>query len=215
MMFKNYIFDLDGTLLDTLVDITNAINYAMEKMGYPIHTKDEVRGYIGDGKKVMIMRAVPKNADEEAMEKVNQLYTEYYRAHLSDFTMPYDGIIDVLDELKSRGCTLAVVSNKTDINAKNVVKTFFGDRFDMVVGKMDCFPTKPAPDSVFYAMETLGIDKESTVYVGDSDVDVMTAHNAGLPCISVTWGNCDRSELLSTETDYIADVPSDILSVKI
>ena len=210
-MFKNYIFDLDGTILDTLDDIANAVNYALDRMNYPTHTTDEVKSYIGNGIRMLIRRAVPKGTAEEDYEKTHLIFAEYYHSHLSDYTKPYDGITDVLDELKAKGCSLAVVSNKTDSAAKSVVKQFFGSRFDMVVGKMDCFPTKPAPDSVLYVMEKLGFDKNETVYIGDSEVDVQTAHNAGLPCIGVTWGNRDKEELVSNGAEFIANKASEIL----
>lgn len=213
MPYSTYIFDLDGTLLDTLTDITNAVNYALGQMNYPERTADEVRSFIGNGIKMLIRRAVPKGTTEADCEKTHQIFREYYLVHIADFTKPYDGIIDVLDTLKKRGCKLAVVSNKTDAGAVSVVKTFFGDRFETVIGKRDCFPTKPAPDSVLFAMKTIGADSSDTVYIGDSEVDVQTAHNAGLPCIGVTWGNRDRSELVENGAEFVVDTPLAILDV--
>lgn len=213
-MYRNYIFDLDGTLLDTLEDLANAVNYSLSQMNYPVHTIDEIRSYIGNGIRMLIRRAVPQETDEGDYNKTLSVFKEYYLAHIADFTKPYDGIINVLDELKSKGCALAVVSNKSDDAAKAVVETFFGNRFDMVIGKMDCFPTKPEPDSVLYVMETLGLNKNETVYIGDSEVDVQTAHNASLQCIGVTWGNRDKEELISNGAEFIAEAPEDILKAK-
>ena len=213
-MFKNYIFDLDGTILDTLEDLANAVNYALEQMNYPVHTLDEIRSYIGNGILMLIRRSVPKGTNEEDYRKTLAIFKKYYLAHIADCTKPYEGIIDVLDELKNKGCKLAVVSNKSDDAAKAVVEKFFGSRFDMVVGKMDCFPAKPEPDSVLYVMEKLSLKKTETVYIGDSEVDVQTAHNAGLPCIGVTWGNRDREELISNGAERIADSPSEILTAE-
>ena len=144
-------------------------------------------------------------------DKTLAIFTAYYLEHIADFTKPYDGIAEVIKTLKSKGCKVAVVSNKADEAAKKVVADFFGDIFDLVVGKMDCFPSKPAPDSVLYVIETLGADKAKCVYSGDSEVDVQTAHNAGLPCVGVTWGNRDVSELIAAGAEYIAEKPHEII----
>lgn len=213
MPYSTYIFDLDGTLLDTLTDITNAVNYSLGQMNYPGRTAGEVCSFIGNGIKMLIRRAVPTGTGEAEYEKTLALFMEYYLVHVADFSKPYDGIIEVVDTLKNRGCKLAVVSNKTDRAATAVVRQFFGSRFDMVVGKRDCFPTKPAPDSVLFVMKNLGADSADTVYIGDSEVDVQTAHNAGLPCIGVTWGNRDRAELVENGAEYVVDSPREILNV--
>lgn len=211
MKYSAYIFDLDGTLLDTLLDLANAVNYALREKGYPERTTDEVRSFIGNGIRVLIKRAVPKDTSESDYEETLAIFTKYYLAHIADNTKAYDGIIEVIEKIKSDGCKVAVVSNKAHEAAQKVVKSFFGDRFDIIVGKMDMFPTKPAPDSVIYVMKSLGIEKGKCVYIGDSDVDVETAHNAGLPCIGVTWGNRDRCVLEEKGAEYIADIPNDIL----
>lgn len=213
MPYSTYIFDLDGTLLDTLTDITNAVNYSLGQMNYPGRTAGEVCSFIGNGIKMLIRRAVPTGTGEAEYEKTLALFMEYYLVHVADFSKPYDGIIEVVDELKNRGCKIAVVSNKTDRAAVAVVRQFFGNRFDMVVGKRDCFPTKPAPDSVLFVMKNLGADSADTVYIGDSEVDVQTAHSAGLPCIGVTWGNRDRAELVENGAEYVVDSPREILNV--
>lgn len=213
MTYSTYIFDLDGTLLDTLLDLANAVNHAMQSMGYPTRTVDEVRSFIGNGIRMLIKRSVPTGTSDEAYEKTLGIFTAYYLEHIADFTAPYEGIIEVVDTLRARGCKLAVVSNKADRAAKAVVKRFFGDRFDIVVGKMDCFPSKPEPDSVLYAIEKLGAKAEDCIYIGDSEVDVQTAHNAGLRCIGVTWGNRDRQVLIDNGAEYTVDTPSEILGV--
>lgn len=211
MKYNTYIFDLDGTLLDTLQDLANAVNHAMREMKYPERTVDEVRRFIGNGIRMLIKRASPQGISDKDYEKTLAIFTAYYLEHIADFTKPYDGIAEVINTLKSKGCKVAVVSNKADEAAKKVVKDYFGDIFDMVVGKMDRFPSKPEPDSVLYVIETLGSDKDECIYSGDSEVDVHTAHNAGLPCVGVTWGNRDVSELIAAGAEYIAEKPSEIL----
>ena len=213
MKYNTYIFDLDGTLLDTLQDLANAVNHAMREMKYPERTVDEVRRFIGNGIRMLIKRASPQGISDKDYEKTLAIFTAYYLEHIADFTKPYDGIAEVIKTLKSKGCKVAVVSNKADEAAKKVVKDYFGDIFDMVVGKMDRFPSKPEPDSVLYVIETLGSDKDKCIYSGDSEVDVVTARNSRLPCIGVSWGFRDRKLLEDGGADYIADRAEDILSI--
>ncbi len=213
MKYNTYIFDLDGTILDTLLDLANAVNFAMRSKGFPERTVDEVRSFIGNGIKVLIKRAVPRGTSEEDYAEALEIFTKNYLEHIADYTKPYDGIIDVINELKKKGCKTAVVSNKAHFAAQAVVKDFFGDIFDAVTGKMDEFPAKPEPDSLLYTIKTLGAEKEKCIYIGDSDVDVLTAHNAGLECIGVTWGNRDEDVLLASGAEYIARKPEDILNI--
>ncbi len=213
MKYNTYIFDLDGTILDTLLDLANAVNFAMRSKGFPERTVDEVRSFIGNGIKVLIKRAVPQETSEKDYAEALEIFTKYYLEHIADYTKPYDGIIDVINELKSKGCKTAVVSNKAHFAAQAVVKDFFGDIFDVVVGKMDEFPSKPEPDSLLYTIKTLGTEKSDCIYIGDSDVDVLTAHNAGIECIGVTWGNRDEDVLLQNGAEYIARKPEDILKI--
>lgn len=213
MKYKAYIFDLDGTLLDTLLDLANAVNFAMREKGYPERTVAEVRNFIGNGIKVLIKRSVPDGTSEDDYAEALEIFTKYYLEHIADYTKPYDGMIDVVKTLTERGCKVAVLSNKAHVAAQAVVKDFFGDIFDIVVGKMDEFPSKPEPDSLFYTIRTLGVTAEECVYIGDSDVDVLTAHNAGLPCIGVTWGNRDEDVLIASGAEYIANTPNEILNI--
>lgn len=213
MKYNTYIFDLDGTILDTLDDLSNAVNFAMRSKGYPERTVDEVRNFIGNGIRVLIKRAVPQGTGDEDYEQALEIFTKYYLEHIADYTKPYDGIVDVINSLRKSGCKVAVVSNKAHFAAQAVVKDFFGDIFDTVVGKKDEFPSKPEPDSLLYTIKSLGADKAKCIYIGDSDVDVLTAHNAGLPCIGVTWGNRDEDVLVKSGAEYIARTPSDILKI--
>ncbi len=211
MKYNTYIFDLDGTILDTLLDLANAVNFALREKNYPERSVAQVRSFIGNGIKMLIKRAVPADTSEEDYLQTLDIFTKYYLEHIADYTKPYDGIIDVVNELKSAGCKVAVVSNKAHEAAQAVVKSFFGDIFDEVVGKMDKFPSKPEPDSLFYTIKALESEAENCVYIGDSDVDVLTAHNAGLPCIGVTWGNRDEDVLIASGAEYIARIPKEIL----
>lgn len=213
MKYKTYVFDLDGTLIDTLQDLTNAVNVAMDKMGYPQRTVSEVRSFVGNGIPVLVKRSVPDGTGEEDCKKALAYFSEYYLEHLSDFTRPYDGVIELVDKISGQGGKTAVVTNKAHDAAQKVVRGFFGDRFDVIVGKMDEFPPKPAPESVYYAMKALKALPEDCVYIGDSDVDVATAHNAGLPCIGVTWGFRDRELLRECGAEYIVDTPSEIIDI--
>ena len=213
MSYTTYIFDLDGTLLDTLQDLADAVNYAMRQMNYPERTLDEVRRFIGNGMRKLIERSAPKNTDAEKIEKALEYFKAYYSRHLADFTKPYDGIENVIDTLKLQGKKLAVVSNKADEAAKAVVKEYFGDSLGIVVGQKDGIPAKPSPESVNCVIKTLNADRSECIYIGDSDVDVLTAHNAGLECIGVTWGNRCRQELADSGAEYIVESPSDILDL--
>lgn len=210
-MYKNYIFDLDGTLLDTLEDLANAVNYALKKMNYPVRTLDEVRSFIGDGMKMLIRRSVPAEAGEAECAETLQYYSSCYLEHVADCTKPYDGIEELLGTLKKRGCRLAVVSNKPDLQTQRLIRECFGDIFDAVAGQKEGVKTKPDPEAVLGIMEIIGAEKDSTVYIGDSDVDVLTAHNAELPCIGVTWGNRSREVLIENGAEFIADSAADIL----
>lgn len=205
-MIKTVIFDLDGTLLNTLEDLKEATNFALSKYNYPTRTLEEVRCFVGNGVRKLIERAVPENCQnvEECLAVFKQNYSEIMYNH----TAPYNGILKILSDLKANGIKTGVVSNKFDSAVKELCKKYFADLIDIAIGQADDVPKKPAPDGVFKAMRELGADKSSTVYVGDSDVDVATAKNANLPCIGVTWGFRDREYLKGA--NFIIDNPNDI-----
>lgn len=205
-MIKTVIFDLDGTLLNTLEDLKEATNFALSKYNYPTRTLEEVRCFVGNGVRKLIERAVPENCQnvEECLSVFKKNYSEIMYNH----TAPYDGILKILSNLKSDGIKIGVVSNKFDSAVKELCKKYFADLIDIAIGQADDVPKKPAPDGVFKAMRELGADKSSTVYVGDSDVDVATAKNANLPCIGVTWGFRDREYLKGA--NFIINNPNDI-----
>jgi len=193
--FKTVLFDLDGTLLHTLTDLAACLNRALEKHGQATHPEERVRGFIGQGVRMLLIQALPEGEDHPLFERIMDDYRADYAIHGSDHTSIYPGIEALLAKLKERGVTIAVVTNKPEHAAVPMIQKFFGDTFSLVVGKRPENRPKPAPDSVFIAMEALGAEKNSTLYVGDTEVDFKTAQNAGIPCALVEWGFRSKAEL--------------------
>ena len=214
-MVKAVIFDLDGTLLDTLEDLANACNYALRSCGYKEHlVKDYVR-FVGSGRYILIQRIVPEEYKEnkDVINKVLALFDEYYGEHMIDNTKPYDGIDDMIQSLKERNIKLAVVSNKPDEFAGDVVKKYFGDDFEITYGQRPNHAVKPDPRTVYEVIEYLNINKEECIYVGDSDVDMNTATNAEVKSVGVAWGFRGSEELKKAGADYIIEKPSELLDI--
>lgn len=211
MRYTTVIFDLDGTLLNTLDDLTASVNYAMDKMGMPLHTLDEVRRFVGNGVRVLIRRSVPAGTSDEDYEAAYKYFETHYAEHCKDKTGPYEGVPEMLSELCRRGYKTAIVSNKIDFAVKELRDDFFADTVSVAVGDDLKMSNKPAPDMVYKALGELGSDKSECVYVGDTDVDLETAKNAGMDCISVSWGFRSRAELEGYGAKMIADTPADIL----
>lgn len=182
------IFDLDGTLLNTLEDLTDSVNYAMEKFGFPVHTIEEIRSFVGNGAPKLIERSIPQGTENPSYEAVLAAFKEHYAAHCEDKTKPYEGVMELLAQLKEKGYRMAVVSNKFDGAVKRLCKKYFGSYLETAIGESADVKRKPAPDTVYRALHELSCDGSRAVYVGDSEVDIQTAKNASLPCISVTWG---------------------------
>jgi phosphoglycolate phosphatase len=197
--YSTYIFDLDGTLLDTIGDLAASVNFALRTHGMPEHSLDDVRRFVGNGVRKLMERAVPDGADNPRFDETFATFRQYYMAHSLDTTRPYEGIPETLAALKARGCHLAVVSNKMMAATQELCHHFFPDTIEVAIGEDEAagIRRKPAPDTVFAALKALGVGKEDAAYVGDSDVDIQTARNAGLPCISVLWGFRDRDFLIS------------------
>ena len=210
-IYDNYIFDLDGTLLDTLNDLAASTNHALRQHGMPEHTTDEVRRMVGNGVAKLIERAVPQGLDNPDYEQGLADFKAHYSVHSMDTTRPYPGIEELLHTLKQQGKRLAVVSNKFCTATEALCRHFFGDTIEVAIGESERIRKKPAPDAVIEAMRRLDAHKDNTVYVGDSEVDVATAHNSGLPCISVTWGFRDRALLTDHGATTFADSPMDIV----
>lgn len=195
--YKTVIFDLDGTLLNTLEDLADGVNAALEKFSLPVRTIDEVRHFVGNGIRNLIKLSVPEHMDGAVTEKVFEYFSEYYTSHCRIKTAPYDGITELLTQLKRAGYKIAVVSNKADKAVKILCADFFGETVDVAIGENEKAGVlkKPAPDSVFAAMKALGAKPGETVYVGDSEVDVKTAENSNIPCVSVCWGFRSEEEI--------------------
>ena len=205
MKYETVIFDLDGTLLDTLDDLTGAVNHALARYGLPLRTREQVRPLLGYGVRNLIRCSMPEGSDDALFEKVLGEYMPYYAAHCQEKTAPYEGIRGLLEELCARGICTAVVSNKPDGAAKTLCRHHFGDSLALAVGHFEGVERKPAPDLVTFAMRELGCDASRTVYVGDTEVDFQTARNAGIDCIGVTWGFRDREELEAGGFSPLAD----------
>ena len=212
-MYSTYIFDLDGTLLDTLADLAASCNYALRTHGMPEHSIDDVRRFVGNGVRKLMERAIPDGEANPDFEATFATFREYYMHHSLDTTKPYPGIMDTLVELKARGCRLAVVSNKMMAATVELCKHFFPDTIEVAIGENEAggIKKKPAPDTVLAALKQLGVSGEDAVYVGDSDVDLATARNSGLPCISVLWGFRDRDFLLDHGATTFITSPKELL----
>lgn len=218
MKYNTYIFDLDGTLLDTLQDLANSVNYALRQYGLPEHSLDDVRRFVGNGVRLLMERAVPNGAQHPQFETVFATFRQHYMEHSLDTTRPYDGIVETIHELKQRGCRLAVVSNKMMAATQELVAHFFPE-IEVAIGEHEAagIRKKPAPDTVYEALRQLGLVvggfPADTVYVGDSDVDIATARNSGLPCISVLWGFRDKPFLLDHGATTFVSTPQELLTI--
>lgn len=211
MNYDTVIFDLDGTLLNTLEDLADSVNEALEKANMPQRSLEEIRCFVGNGVKMLVKRAVETGTDEESYEKVLSSFKEAYMRRSRNKTKPYDGIKELIDTLIERGVKIAIVSNKLDEAVKELNEYYFGGAFLSAVGDREGVPNKPNPDLVNIALGELKSKRESCLYVGDSDVDIETAKNSAIDCVSVSWGFKTKDELLSFGAKNIADKPSDIL----
>ena len=210
-MYNTIIFDLDGTLLNTIEDLMIATNYALRKFNYPERTLAEITSFVGNGVAVLIHKALPDN--DKTMEKeVLACFKEYYEIHSMDNTGPYDGIIELLKELKSRNIKMAIVSNKFQEGVTIICKPLFGEYISVMIGEHEGVNKKPAPDMVYQAMKMLEADPQKTVYIGDSDVDIATAKNSNLDAIGVSWGFRGRKFLENLNVKQIVDNPIEILN---
>ena len=212
-MYKLAVFDMDGTILDTLEDLKDSTNFALEKCGYPTRSYDEVRRFVGNGIRKLIERAVPEGLTTEQIDRVHEVFTEHYKVHCADKTKAYDGIKPLLEKLRASGVKTAVVSNKADYGVQELCKEYFDGLFDYAVGEREGIRRKPAPDAVNAALRVLGIDKSEAVYIGDSDVDFETAKNAELPCISVLWGFRDEEFLREKGATLFVRDPAEIYDI--
>lgn len=210
-MINTVIFDLDGTLLNTLEDLTDSVNHVMKLHSFPERTIDEIRSFIGNGVPTLIRRSVPHGTDESCTEICTAEMLEYYKCHSRIKTEPYKGIKELLNELTKRGIATAVVTNKAEPAAKILCNDIFGDVFTVVIGDNGVDRLKPAPDNVLRAVDLLNAEKEHVLYVGDSDVDMVTAEAAGLTSVGVLWGFRDKDSLIESGAKHIISTPEELL----
>ena len=211
--YQTVIFDLDGTLLDVLEDLTDSTNHVLALHGLPLRSAEEVRSFMGNGVRHLIHQAVPAGTSPETEALCLEEFLAYYTQNMENKTTPYPGILALLDTLEAHGVQRAVVSNKIDGAVKALCQSYFGSRIPVAIGESENVARKPAPDTALRALKDLGADAAGAVYVGDSEVDIATARNAGLPCISVSWGTRDRDLLLAHGPDRIVDSPEELLCV--
>lgn len=207
------IFDLDGTLLNTLGDLRAATNHALEVRGLPPHSMEEIRQFIGNGIRLLICRAMPEGTPEAEIDAALDDFKAYYAAHIHDRTVPYDGIPQLLTALRKRGIKVAVLSNKIDSASQQLIEYFFPKKTDVVFGEHVGVPRKPDPTSCRMVMQQLGVQPEQVLYVGDSGTDMQTAKNAGLYAVGVTWGFRSKEVLLEYGADILVHRPEQILQI--
>lgn len=195
MKYKAVLYDMDGTVLDTLADLTDAVNVSLRRFGLPEQPAMHVRDVLGNGARRLIMGCLPENTDERTADAVLEFYKPYYDAHCREKTAPYPGITELMQRLRDAGVKQAVVSNKPDGAVKELAELFFGGLIESAVGESETVRLKPCPDAVLAAAKLMGVSKDECVYVGDSEVDIETARRAGMDCISVAWGFRDEDML--------------------
>ena len=210
---KTVIFDLDGTLLYTLEDLKDSVNFALSKFNYPKKNLEEIRNFVGNGVKVLMELSIPQGKNNENFNECLAIFKTHYAQNMYNKTKPYDGIIEMLENLQNLGFKTAVVSNKFDLATKELCKKYFAEKIELAIGESENIRKKPAPDSVFKVMEILNSNKNSTYFVGDSEVDIQTAQNANLKCISVTWGYKNEEFLLKNGAKFLANSPQEILKI--
>ena len=204
------IFDMDGTVLNTLDDLTVSVNYVLEQFGIPTRTKEEYRQFFGNGIRYAFRCAVPAEVSEETIDAMLPVFREHYDQHCLDKTGPYDGILELMKVLKAEGYRMAIVSNKIDSAVKELNERFFAEYVSVAIGEKPGIKRKPAPDTVIAALEALGASKEEAIYIGDSEVDLQTAKNSELPCIAVLWGFRDKELLIRNGATVFAEKPAEI-----
>ena len=212
-MKRLYIFDLDGTVLDTIADLAASANYALAEFGYPGHPVEAYRFFVGNGISKLIERALPEgHRSKEDVAKVRERFIPYYNIHNADFSRPYEGVTEVMEELQRRGCMIAVASNKYQEATEKLIPHYFPTiKFVSILGQREGVPSKPDPIIVYEIMEAAGVSRSEVVYIGDSSVDMQTGTNAGVTTIGVSWGFRPKSELMAYNPKRIVDKPEEIL----
>ncbi len=213
MSEKTVLFDFDGTLLYTIPDLGDAVNYALEKHGYPTHDYDTIQSFVGNGVRLLVSRALPEGEENADFEAVFADFNAYYDVHCLDKTGPYEGVMELLAALHAQGVKMAIVTNKYQSAAEELRKKFFGEYIPIIEGDVAGRERKPDPAPVRAAMKALGAEGESTVYIGDTEVDMLTAQNSGLDFIAAQWGFRTPEQLRALGIEKIAEKPMDILGM--
>jgi len=213
MKYDTVLFDLDGTLLDTVDDLTDSVNEVLEANGYPLRTRDEVRLATGNGARYLFRKVLPEGVSDSAMDDIMAQYKIIYKKNMRNKTKPYDGIMDMLGELKTLGVKTAVISNKPDYAVGSLCRDYFGEHIDIAVGDRPDVARKPEPESGEIVMQKLGSEKEKTLYVGDSDVDIIMGRNLGVKSVGVPWGFRDVDSLKKEGADYIINEPGELVDI--
>ncbi len=212
-MIKAVIFDLDGTLVDSIPDLSEAVNNVISKYGFPKRKKEEFNIFVGNGFVDLLLRAMNHNVDEETFEKIKKEFVAYYDVHYCDKTVAYDGIAELIAALRERGIKTAVVTNKNDDISKIIVNKYFGDVFDVIRGKADDIPAKPDPTGTLLTMQKLSVKPEECVFVGDSGIDMLTGTRSGAVAVGETWGYRDEAELRENGARFIINTPNELLGI--
>lgn len=214
-MYNTVVFDLDGTLLNTIDDLANAVNFVQEKYGYPLHSVDLVKQHVGNGIRQLIIRSIPQGEENLQFQSVFEDFKKYYQGHCQVKTAAYPGIMELLRELYHRGIKMAIVSNKAQPATTELNRIYFKEYIPIAIGENEeaGIKKKPAPDSVLHALELLGSEKSESIYVGDSEVDRATAENSGIDCVLCSWGFRDRMLLESLRPMKIIDRPEILLDI--
>lgn len=212
-MITTIVWDMDGTVLNTLIDLRDSVNYVLKKYNMPEHTIEEYRRYFGSGIRYALECAVVDGTPSETIDEMLPIFKEHYDVHCLDNTCPYDGILDAMKKLKEKGYKMAIVSNKIDSAVKELNEKFFKEYVDVAIGETPGTKRKPAPDMVEQALKELGSSKKESIYIGDSEVDLQTAINSSLPCISVLWGFRDRDYLIEQGATTFAETPEELVQL--
>ena len=207
------IFDMDGTVLNTLEDLTISVNYTLRHFSMPGHSMEDYRRFFGNGIRYALQCAVPEGTTDAQIEEMIPVFKKHYDRHCLDHTRPYEGVLTLMKQLKERGIKLAIVSNKIDSAVKELNEKFFSGYVSVAIGEREGVRRKPAPDTVLQALRELGSSAASAVYIGDSEVDCRTAENAGIPCITVLWGFRDRNDLEREGAVVFAETPQEVLTL--
>jgi len=209
--YKTYIFDMDGTILDTLEDLADTMNYCLSVHDMPLRTIAEIKSFVGNGIHKIVERSVPTGTSNELIEELFLQFNEYYKGHCSIKTKPYSGIVELLEYLNKKGCNIAVVSNKADYAVSKLCDEYFGNLIGYSVGAKEGQRKKPYPDSVFDVLNFFNTELSDSVYIGDSEVDIETAKNAGIDLVAVSWGFREKYYLNSLGANLIIDDPKEFI----